>query len=63
MPTWLRRFTYNEISSFYKNEKEQYEKAYGKETISENTSLNQIKSINSKMNVPDFVSKVKRPKK
>lgn len=27
MPTWLRKFTYEEIAKFYKEEKEQYDKA------------------------------------
>ena len=27
MPIWLRKFTYNEITKFYKKEKEEYEQA------------------------------------
>lgn len=44
MPTWLRKFTYEEISKFYKEEKEAYNKA-------SNKSSNQTTLIDSAGNV------------
>lgn len=40
MPIWLRRYTHNTISEFYKKEREEYEKASGKaKTVTENTRI------------------------
>ena len=44
MPTWLRKLTYEEISKFYKEEKEAYNKA-------SNKSSNQTTLIDSAGNV------------
>ena len=64
MPVWLRRFTFNEISQFYQKEKEEFEKSLGKEQVTGNTDPSKfINNFPSKVNVPDFVSSVKRPKK
>lgn len=63
MPIWLRKFTHSAINDFYIKEKEEYDKAAGKEQLTANTSLNKIKDL-AKVTVPDFVSKVKaKPKK
>lgn len=61
MPIWLRRYTHNEINDFYVKEKEQIEKSMGKETISANTDPEKLKPL-PKVNVPDFVSKIKNAK-
>lgn len=64
MPVWLRRYTYNEISQFYQKEREEFEKSLGKEQVTGNTDPSKfMNSVPSKVNVPDFVSSVKRPKK
>jgi hypothetical protein len=34
MPVWLRNYTYRKISDFYEKEKEEYEKAKGKQKAS-----------------------------
>lgn len=63
MPIWLRKFTHSAINEFYIKEKEEYDKAAGKEQLTAQTSLDKIKSM-AKVAVPDFVSKVKaKPKK
>ena len=67
MPLWLRRYTFNEIKAFYDKEKEEYEKAAGHNTITANTSADQIirnaPANSQKVNVPAFVSKVKSSSK
>ncbi len=44
MPTWLRKFTYEEISKYYKEEKEAYNKA-------SNKSPNQTTLVDSSGNI------------
>lgn len=63
MPIWLRRFTFNEINDFYIKEKEEYDKSLGKEQITAKSNLPEIAQRTAKITPPDFVSKVKRPKK
>ena len=48
MPVWLRRFTFNEISKFYQEEKESYE--------------NSSKSNSSSKTVVNSEGKVTKPK-
>jgi hypothetical protein len=62
MPIWLRRFTFQEINDFYEKEKQELEKAYGKEQLSAESQPNML-SKNNQVKLPDFVSKVKRTKK
>ena len=47
MPTWLRKFTFKEISDFYEEEKKQYEKASGKNssTIMDSSGVVNPKNI------------------
>lgn len=61
MPIWLRRFTFNEIQNFYKEESDQVQNAQnggnGKKTLVDSTG---------KINTPDFLSasqEHKRPAK
>lgn len=67
MPIWLRKFVYKEIYDFYEKEKKEYEKSVnGREQINANTdlqTLNNIKNQMKKAEIPDFVSKIKKPKK
>lgn len=63
MPIWLRNFTYNEINEFYEKEKEEFDKASGKEKISSNTDIKKIKSISQSVQVPSYVTSAKKPKK
>lgn len=65
MPIWLRNFTFKEINDFYEKEKEEIDRASGKEIVTANTDVNKLKSISSaaKVHVPDFVAKSKKPKK
>jgi len=60
MPIWLRRYTFRQIREFYEKEKEEYEKASGKNTITANSSLGKIKNANQKVDVPSFVSTIKK---
>ena len=63
MPIWLRNYTYNLINQFYENEKREIEKQRGRENLTENSKIpNSAKNL-AKVNVPDFVSSVKKPKK
>ena len=63
MPIWLRNYTYNLINEFYENEKREIEKQRGRETLTANSKIpNSAKNL-AKVNVPDFVSSVKKPKK
>lgn len=48
MPIWLRKFTYNEIQKFYKDEKEEYEKA-------SNKNKSTLVSSDGKVNTPEFL--------
>ena len=65
MPVWLRRYTFHEIHEFYEKEKEEYEKAQGKNTITANSKLDKFKgssdfkATSDMINVPSFVSKVR----
>jgi hypothetical protein len=64
MPVWLRKYTFNEIHQFYEKEKAEYEKSLNKDQITSDTDPSKfINKANPKVNVPDFVSSVKRPKK
>lgn len=63
MPIWLRKFTFNEINDFYEKEKAEYEKSVGKEQLTADSNMAEVAKKTSKINPPDFVSKVKRPKK
>ena len=62
MPIWLRNFTFNEMNDFYEKEKEEIEKAHGKEKITANTDPKRLKPI-PKVQVPSYVTSAKRPKK
>lgn len=63
MPIWLRRYTFNEIKSFYDKEREEYEKASGRDTITASTNPQKIitnaPKESQKVNMPSFVSKIK----
>jgi hypothetical protein len=63
MPIWLRRYTFRQIREFYEKEKEEFEKASGKNTITANSNLGKIKSVAQKVDVPSFVSTIKKSKK
>ena len=63
MPIWLRKFTFNEINEFYIKEKEEFEKSLGKEQLTANSNMPEMAKTLPKITPPDFVSKVKRPKK
>ena len=67
MPIWLRRFTYNQLQSFYDKENEEIKKAQSKSTSNGTTNIDMANP--NKVNVPDFIKKrpsysstVKRPK-
>jgi len=62
MPIWLRKFTHNSINDFYTKEKDNYDKATGKNKIDPNNPINNMKEL-PKVNLPDFVSKIKSSKK
>jgi hypothetical protein len=62
MPIWLRKFTHNSINDFYIKEKENYDKATGKNKIDPNNPIKNMKDM-PKVNLPDFVSKIKSAKK
>lgn len=63
MPIWLRKFTFNEINEFYVKEKEEFEKSLGKEQLTAKSNMPEMAKNLPKIKPPDFVSKVKRPKK
>lgn len=64
MPVWIRRFTYNSIKDYYDKERQEYEKAQGKNTITSKSDLRSFKDTpNQNVNLPNFVSKVKSRKK
>lgn len=63
MPIWLRKYIYTSISEFYTKEKEAFEKSSGQEKITANSKIPESAKNLPKVNVPDFVSKVKKPKK
>lgn len=64
MPVWLRKYTFNEIYQFYEKEKAEFDKSLNKDQITSNTDPSKfMNSATRKVNVPDFVSSVKRPKK
>ena len=56
MPLWLRKFTYNEIQKFYKDEKEEYEKASG-------NNKSTLVSPDGKINSPEFLKSTQSFKK
>jgi hypothetical protein len=63
MPIWLRRYTFNEIKTFYDKEREEYERASGRDIITASTNPQKIISNApkdlQKVNMPSFVSKIK----
>lgn len=63
MPIWLRKYTFNEIYAFYEREKEEYEKSSGREKLTQNSDFKKFDQKIPRVNLPNFVSKVKRPKK
>jgi hypothetical protein len=67
MPLWLRRYTFNEIKTFYDKERDEYEKASGRDTITANTDPKQLISNApkeaTKIITPTFVSRVKSTSK
>ena len=63
MPIWLRNYTYNLINEFYENEKREIEKQRGRETLTANSKIPNSEKNLAKVNIPDFVSSVKKPKK
>lgn len=62
MPIWLRKFTHTTINDFYIKEKEEYDKASGQSKIDPNNPIKNMKEL-PKVNLPDFVSKIKSVKK
>lgn len=63
MPIWLRRFTFQEIKTFYEREKEEYDKATGKgQTLKTPDQL--MKSVAEKTpeQKPTYTSKVTKRK-
>lgn len=63
MPIWLRKYTYNLINEFYQKERQEIEKQRGKETLTANSKIPNSARNLPKVNIPDFVSSVKKPKK
>jgi hypothetical protein len=63
MPIWLRKYTFNEIKTFYEKEREEYEKASGKNILTADSGrdkfANNVKPTAKPIEVPSFVSKVK----
>jgi hypothetical protein len=51
------------MTQFYEKERADYEKSSGREKLTPNSNPQEIASKLPKVNVPDFVSKVKKPKK
>ena len=47
MPIWLRKFTFHQIQSFYKEEQEQYEN-------SQNSNKTTVIDSSGKVNTPEF---------
>ena len=62
MPIWLRNFTFREVDEYYQKEKEEYDKAAGRDKITADTDPSKIKPI-PKVQVPNFITTVKKPKK
>ena len=58
MPIWLRRFTFNEISKFYQEEKESYEKAN-----KSNSSSKTVVNSEGKITNPEFLQNMKTSRK
>jgi len=58
MPIWLRRFTFNKISSFYSEEKEQMENMK-----SGTKGSKKLVDSSGKVNTPDFLQASKQYKK
>ncbi len=56
MPIWLRKFTYNEISKFYKEEKEESER-------SSNENKSSLITSEGKVNAPEFMKQSQTRKK
>ena len=63
MPIWLRKMTFNEINDFYVKEREEFEKSMGREKLTADSDMPAMAKKLPKITPPDFVSKVKRPKK
>jgi hypothetical protein len=62
MPIWLRRYTHNRINEYYITEKEEFDKHMNKNQITENTKLSDLPKNLPKVNVPSYVSTVKKGK-
>lgn len=58
MPIWLRRFTFNEISKFYKEEKESYENA-----SQSNSNSKTVVNSEGKITNPEFLQNMKTSRK
>lgn len=58
MPIWLRRFTYNEIAKFYKEEKESYEK-----TNKPDSNSKTVVNSEGKISNPEFLQNMKTSRK
>ena len=58
----MRKFTHKSINDFYMKEKEEYDNASGKSKIDPNNPIKNMKDM-PKVNLPDFVSKIKSSKK
>jgi len=54
MPIWLRKFTFHEISEFYKAENESYKK-------STNSKTSTLMDSSGKINSPEFLKNSKKP--
>jgi hypothetical protein len=63
MPIWLRRYTFHQIKEFFDKERDEYEKASGKSTLTANSNMNKFQNSGDKVNIPAYVSKVKSTKK
>lgn len=53
MPIWLRKFTFHQIQSFYKEEQEQYENA-------QNGNKTTVVDSSGKVNTPEFAQASKK---
>jgi uncharacterized protein YdaT len=51
LPIWLRRFTFNEIKTFYDEEKKEYERAKDGKGKGQQTLVNS----DGKINTPEFM--------
>jgi hypothetical protein len=54
MPTWLRKYTFNEIKTYYDRENEEYQKA-------KNPNSRNVVDSDGKVSVPDFMKNQKAP--